>query len=569
MKIVLVRNFVRCFSFMAVASLLFSGCGNSDSSTADNDFARLAQEIEGKVKPLYNAMALAYFDATVSGEAELYEKAALLEMDLNKVLSDRELFKRLQNLEDSGRVTDPLKKRHVRVLYLAFLANQVDTDKLDEITRLQTEIQQKYDTYRAVADGREVTDNEVESILSHSRDSQELKAVWMAHKAIGPAVAADIIRLVKMRNAVAVELGFTDYHEMSLKLSEQEPEDIENIFDELDALTAPAFVRLKREIDRVLSARYAIRPEDMMPWHYQNRYFQEAPNIYEVNLDAYYADQDLIRITGSYYASLGLPIDDILSRSDLFEKPGKYQHAYCININRETRDIRVVGNVVPDKKWMDTMLHEYGHALYEKHLAAELPWHLKSPAHIFVTEAVAMMFGRFSSNANWMKDMLGISDHDMTKLADSTATSAVARQLVFSRWSQVMYRFEKSLYADPDQDLNALWWDLAEKYQGLKRPEGRNEPDWATKIHIATSPCYYHNYLLGELLASQLYFTICEKVVHGAAGNNPGFFGRTEVGEYLIRAVFSAGARYAWNDMIERATGERLTAKYYAKQFVQ
>jgi peptidyl-dipeptidase A len=29
------------------------------------------------------------------------------------------------------------------------------------------------------------------------------------------------------------------------------------------------------------------------------------------------------------------------------------------------------------------------------------------------------------------------------------------------------------------------------------------------------------------------------------------------------------GARYKWNDMIERATGEKLTAKYYAKQFVQ
>ena len=37
----------------------------------------------------------------------------------------------------------------------------------------------------------------------------------------------------------------------------------------------------------------------------------------------------------------------------------------------------------------------------------------------------------------------------------------------------------------------------------LKKPEGRNMPDWATKIHVALYPCYYHNYLLGELLASQ------------------------------------------------------------------
>lgn len=71
-----------------------------------------------------------------------------------------------------------------------------------------------------------------------------------------------------------------------------------------------------------------------------------------------------------------------------------------------------------------------------------------------------------------------------------------------------MYRFEQQMYQNPDQDLNALWRDLVEKYQMIKRPANRNEPDRATKIHIATSPCYYHNYLLGELLASQLYYHI-------------------------------------------------------------
>jgi peptidyl-dipeptidase A len=28
------------------------------------------------------------------------------------------------------------------------------------------------------------------------------------------------------------------------------------------------------------------------------------------------------------------------------------------------------------------------------------------------------------------------------------------------------------------------------------------------------------------------------------------------------------GARFYWNDMIENATGEKLTARYYADQFV-
>ena len=47
-------------------------------------------------------------------------------------------------------------------------------------------------------------------------------------------------------------------------------------------------------------------------------------------------------------------------------------------------------------------------------------------------------------------------------------------------------------------------------------------PDWATKIHIALYPCYYHNYLLGELLASQLHYYIAANITKGQtlAGNN-------------------------------------------------
>jgi peptidyl-dipeptidase A len=556
------------FTLVAISSLLFLGCGKKEVMNMEPEFDKLVKEIEGKVKPLFNGMALAYFDATVSGKDELYQKSAQLEMDLNKILSDKNYFKQLKHFKETECIIDPIKKRHLDVLYLTFLSKQIDTNKLNEMTKLQTEIQKKYDTYRAEVNGKKLSDNEVEDILSSSYDSKELKEVWLAHKAIGPSVAEDLKKLVKMRNAAAKELGFSNYHEMSLKLSEQDPKEIEKLFDELDALTKDAFGKEKAEIDRVLSAKLKIKPEEMMPWHYQNRYFQEAPKIYDIDLDTYYTKSDLVKLTEDYYTSLGLPIEDIVAKSDLFEKPGKNQHAYCINIDKEARDIRVLCNVVPNEKWMNTLLHEYGHALYEKHLDAALPWDLKSPAHIFTTEAIAMMFGRFSSNANWMKDMLKISDEEKDKVKEIARKSLKLQQLVFSRWSQVMYRFEKSMYDNPDQDLNKLWWDLVEKYQGMKRPEGRNEPDWATKVHIATSPCYYHNYHLGELFASQLYYTLSDKVLKVKAEDNPTFYGKKEVGEYLIKNVFAPGAKYFWNDMIEKATGEKLTAKYYAKQFV-
>ncbi|MEI8008103.1 MAG: hypothetical protein WCI00_01280 [bacterium] len=103
--------------------------------------------------------------------------------------------------------------------------------------------------------------------------------------------------------------------------------------------------------------------------------------------------------------------------------------------------------------------------------------------------------------------MLHISEDEKQKIADSCFRTLRLEQLISSRRMQVMYRFEKSMYANPDQNLNNLRWDLVEKYQMLHRPSQRDtDADRASKIHVACYPCYYHNYMLGELLASQLYY---------------------------------------------------------------
>ena len=62
------------------------------------------------------------------------------------------------------------------------------------------------------------------------------------------------------------------------------------------------------------------------------------------------------------------------------------------------------------------------------------------------------------------------------------------QQLVFSRWSQVMFRFEKSMYANPDQDLNKLWWDLVEKYQLLKNLKEETMPTGHRKFILPVIP---------------------------------------------------------------------------------
>lgn len=531
-------------------------------------FTQFLEAYEAKVVDLTRERNLVYFEATTSGKDELYQKWEELEIQLSKIYADREDFAKLKEIKESGAVVDPLLKRQLNLIHSYYLGNQIDEKRLEEMIQLQTEIEKKFSTYRAEMEGQQYTDNEIEDILKTSADSEELMKAWMASKQVGKVVKEDVLRLVRMRNEAASALGFPNFHAMQLQLSDQDPAQLDSLFDELDQLTRESFAELKSDIDNVLVGKYRVGIKDLMPWHYQNRFFQEAPKIYEVDLDKYYKDKDLVALTVQYFTGIGLTVDDLIEKSDLFEREGKYQHAYCTDIDREG-DVRVVCNVKPNQRWMDTMLHEYGHAVYDKFTGRDLPWTLRAAANMFTTEAIANMFGRLASNPAWMMDIVGISREEADKIGEDCFKSLRLQQLVFSRWAQVMYRFEKEMYAHPDQDLNKLWWDMVEKYQMLIRPEGRDEPDWASKIHVALYPVYYHNYLMGELLASQLLYHITEDIIQAEDVSSQSFAGRKAVGEYLIGKVFRPGMRYHWNDMIERATGEKLTAKYFAKQFVE
>ncbi len=554
-------------SGLLVCVLAFTACQNK-TEKMENELKTFITAYEAKVKPLAKEAALASWTAMATGKDADYQKYEELSNQLATLYTNKEEFAKLKQIRDSKAVKDSLLSRQLEVIYLAYLGNQVDSAKLTEVIKLQTEVEKKFNTFRSEVDGKKLSDNEVDEILKNNTQSATLEKTWLASKKIGEIVAADVVKLAKMRNEIAKELGFANYHEMSLKLSEQEPADINALFDELDELTRASFAQLKGEIDQYYAKRYNIPANALMPWHYQNRFFQEAPEIYPVNLDTYYANQDVVKLTRDYYTGMGFDVDDLIGRSDLYGREGKYQHAFCTDIDHEG-DVRVMCSVKNNSYWMNTMLHEFGHAIYDKYIDRTLPYSLRNPSHTFTTEAIAQIFGRFASNPMWIKDMTGISDEEKAKIEEDSHKTLRLEMLTFSRWAQVMYRFEKGMYENPDQDLNKLWWDLVEKYQMMKRPEGRNAPDWASKIHIAAYPCYYHNYLMGEILASQLYYYITNTVLKSEDLKNTDFVGKTAVGEYLKTRFFAPGARWYWNDMIEYATGEKLTAKYYAKQFVE
>jgi len=547
------------------ASVALLGCASNQKEKQLQEF--ITTHVE-KVKPMHKETNLAYWDAATSGKAEDYEKVSELTLKIRQVYSDPEDFAFLRELKESGQGKEPVLARQLDMLHNAYLGNQIDPELLKELVDLGTEIEKNFSTFRSSIEGEKVTDNEIKEILKDRTDSAKRKQAWLASKQVGPVVADDIIRLVKLRNRAAQKLGFDNFHTLSLTIAEQDVKELDRIFDELNELTNEPFAALKADLDRILAAKYGVVENELTPWHYHDPFFQETPMVYDLDLDGYYENKNVKELATIFFAGIDLPVESILDDSDLYEREGKNPHAFCTDIDREG-DVRILCNLKNSETWMETILHELGHAVYDKYQDPDVPYLLREPAHIFATEAIAMFFGRLSRNAAWMHQMLKLSDEQREEIEKVSGKYAQLKQLIFARWAMVMYNFEKQLYANPKQDLNALWWQTVEKYQFVKKPADRDEPDWAAKIHFAIAPCYYHNYLLGELLASQLHNHLVHEVLKLESDKDVSYVAKKEVGNFLTKEIFEAGAVYEWNDMIKRATGEPLRPNYFVTQFVE
>jgi len=528
-------------------------------------FRNFLEEYVERVEPLQREAHLAYWNASLSGRSEDFARFAELELAYGRLHADPRAFAELEHWRGRGGVTDPLERQQLEIVYRSHLRNQIADDLMEAITRLSSAMVARFNVFRARVDGDELPNNAVREILRWSPDSRRRRAVWEADKAVGAEVRDDLLELVRLRNQAARSVGFEDYYVMSLALGEQEPADVAAVFDRLETLTREPFARLKAELDETLAAHCGVERADLRPWHYNDPFFQEAPRPADLDLDRFYRDHDVVALVRDFFAGIGLDVDPILARSDLVERPGKEQHAYCMDVDRRG-DVRVLANVRNDEHWAGTMLHELGHAVYDRHLDASLPFVLREPAHVFVTEAIAMLFGRLSKDTAWIHAMTGHG-----RAADGGVERAARlhqrrHQLVFSRWCQVMTRFERALYRVPESDLDALWWELVARYQMVTPPEDRRAPDWAAKIHIVSAPVYYHNYQLGELLASQLDHTIQARM--GRGGARKSYVGRKSVGEYLRESVFAHGRRYRWDELVERATGAPLDPLHFVEQYV-
>lgn len=491
-----------------------------------------------------------------TGSPDAADLKTELETEYRLFFNDSATYQKLLEWDSNPSITDPLLKRQLNILIRSFKQNMIDPALLKEIAEKESELLLSYANFRPELDGKILTENDIRESLKKINDAKIRKKVWDASKLIGDVQAPQILKLVKLRNKAAKSLGYSDYFVMQLDLQEVDSTWLFSVLEDLAKNSEAAYEGVVKEIERKQSDRFQVKTAELGPWAWSDPFCQEDP-LDSAELDDLVHKIDIINVSINFFQRMGIDITPILKQSDMYERPGKNQHAFCLNIDRN-QDVRTLNNVTNTIKWLEVVLHEFGHAIYEIGFDNKLPWLLREPAHTFTTEAMALIAGRQAYRYDSLPELLNTKANSLMKRAE---VSLRRRQLIFSRWVLVVTHFEKELYSNPSQDLNSLWWKLVNKYQKIHIPpnrEGKN--DWAAKYHIGLAPVYYFSYLLGEIFASSI-----EEVLLKETGSKN--IDTPEAGQLLQQKLFKPGNSMKWSDLIEHVTGQSLRSDSWINHF--
>ncbi|KGR76876.1 M2 family metallopeptidase [Ureibacillus manganicus] len=517
------------------------------------------QKFNDQIQLLMRDGAEASWMAQTTGDPKWAAKQSEARTKLSLLFSKKETYEETKNYLEYENLTD-IEKRQLEIILDRIKGNLLPEEVLADLSKRSSDLNLMFNSYIPEVEGKKYSANEIRNVLINSTDQELRKKVWYASKEVGKIVEKDLLELVKKRNEAARLLGYENHYQMSFALQDLDQQEVFSIFNDLITQSDSAYRSMKKELDERLADKFGITPSEIRPWHYVDPFFQEAPPSEKTNLDSFYKGKDILQKTTDTFLSMGIEISDLYEKSDLYPREKKNPTAFCTDMDREG-DVRVLCNLEENSYWMETNLHEFGHAAYFKYIDRELPFILRAPSHILTTEAIAMLFGKMGKDPRWLRQFLNINEETIQELSPELEKFQKLSMLIAGRWIITFVYFEKELYENPDQDLNTLWWDIVSRVQLVTPPDSTDQPDWAAKIHFTLAPVYYQNYLLGELMAAQLQRYIENTI-------SPDIFTKA-TGDMLINQYFKTGALYKWNEKISKITGEKLNPSHFCELYCQ
>ena len=359
-------------------------------------------DFEQALEPLVHAQNLAEWDAATEATDANEEQLVAASKRVDAVLAERERYEQLVEA-DQGGGDDAQFSRRVRLARLASEASQRERALADRIIESEARLGSLFSRHRGTIGGRDVNDNEIAKILRESSNREERRQAWDASKSIGPQAAPLVRELAHLRNEAARALGYRDHFVFSLTLDELDEVWLLALLDDLEGrLSRPGRAR-RRPSTRASASAWASPPARRC-----------SRGTTPTRSSRICRRPVTIRSRRRSRASTRSRSRGITSARSATTSTACWRAATSTRATARTstrsaptstagHDVRVLANCEPGTRWLGTMVHELGHAVYDLAIDAELPWLLRSPAHTFTTEAIAMLHGRLVRDETFLE----------------------------------------------------------------------------------------------------------------------------------------------------------------------
>jgi len=451
----------------------------------------------------------------------------------------------------------------------------------EELSNITTGLDAAYGTGTFNYKGKDLTLDELSTIIETSRNPEELKAVWEGWRTVSPAMKDDYARMVEIANEGARELGYASLDQMWLSNYDMPPEEMEAEVDRLWGQVEPLYDELHCYVRTKLNAQYGddVQPKtgpiraDLLG----NMWAQDWSGIYDVvktdtpgpsyNLTARLVEKGydpikMVKTGEAFFTSLGLaPLPQTFWERSMITRPADREvicHASAWDLDNK-EDVRIKMCTEVNKEDFDTVHHELGHNFYQRaYKDQDLLY--KDGAHDGFHEAIGDFIG-LSITPEYLKQIGLIDESEMPPAEADTALllNTALTKVAFLPFALTVdgWRWDVLSGETAPEDYNDAWWAKRLELQGIippgERPADAFDP--GAKYHIPGNTPYLR-YFLSFVMQFQFHKAACEQAGWEGPLHRCSIYDNKEVGE-RFNAMMEMGASKPWPDALESFTGTR------------
>ncbi len=456
----------------------------------------------------------------------------------------------------------------------------LDPAKNAELASIASELNGMYGKGKyCFADGRCLTQPELSNLMAESKDPAVLLEAWQGWREIAKPMRPLFEREVELANEGAKDLGYADLSELWRSQYDMKPDEFSAELDRLWTQIKPLYDALHCYVRGELNEQYGdeVAPNtgpipahllgNMWAQQWGTIYNTVAPedadpgyNVTELLAKNGYDEIKMVKQAEGFFTSLGfdaLP-DTFWSRS-LFVQPQDRDvvcHASAWDLDN-LDDIRIKMCIQKNAEDFTVIHHELGHNFYQRAYKNQ-PFIFKNSANdgfheaigdtiaLSITPKYLQQIGLLDTVPDASKDIGLLLKQALDKIA------FMPFGLMIDQWRWQVFNGT----IKPEQ-YNQAWWDLREKYQGVKAPIARSEADFdpGAKYHVPGN-VPYTRYFLAHVLQFQFHKALCDIAGDTGPVHRCSIYGNKAAGAKL-NEMLEMGASQPWPEALNVVTGTK------------